>query len=482
MLMFQQGLRAASAPEYHDGMLIFKMRTDSPMGVMAMAAPALVDGAASPGLAALADLERAGLVKNVTALAEPGAAAAPMGMAGMMGPLAAAAAIAPADSPSAGVSLVELTNDSHVEALRTALASDPSVEAVSRVPVRYLFARRRAAPAPANLGIGIQAVPPALAALWNLSRISWEAARALAGFKDAMDIKVAVLDTGVDADHPDLQGQIASYTFAHPDLPGVSSNLDLIGHGTHVAGTIAALNNNAFGINGICQTQLHCWKIFDDQPDFNARDNAYVYFVDPAMYRRALNDCLQQGIDVINLSIGGTGMPDFLEAKLFRDLLNRGTTVVAAMGNARQLGSPTSFPAAIPGVIAIGATGIDDKVAGFSNAGNHIALCAPGVGIWSTLPTYPGQFGFTNSGTPIAPKVGNPVSREVDYDSWQGTSMATPHVAAAAALLLANRGAMSGADVRQQLMATCDKVPSMNLAAPDPDYGAGRLNLLRLLS
>src|SRR5262249_13114207 len=153
--------------------------------------------------------------------------------------------------------------------------------------------------------------------------------------------------------------------------------------------------------------------------------------------------------------------------------LANGTVIVAAMGNERAMGSPTSYPAAIRGVIAVGATNLDDTVANFSNRGNHISLCAPGTAIWSTLPTYPGQFGFEAvpgpGGRPIE---GRPQRRETDYDAWNGTSMASPHVAAAAALLLA-KGKMNASTVRTQLMRTADKVPGMNVSNFHPDYGAG---------
>src|SRR5262249_11522162 len=152
--------------------------------------------------------------------------------------------------------------------------------------------------------------------------------------------------------------------------------------------------------------------------------------------------------------------------------------VIAAMGNERRQGSPTSYPAAIPGVIAVGATSLDDTVANFSNRGNHISLSAPGVAIWSTLPTYPGQLGFEAVPGPAGqPIEGKPMSRETDYAAWDGTSMATPHVTSSTALLLANKGKMSPADARTQLMTSADRVAAMS-ADFDADYGAGRLNLL----
>lgn len=228
------------------------------------------------------------------------------------------------------------------------------------------------------------------------------------------------------------------------------------------------------------------WKIFDDTPDLVRALpglEEFVYFVDPIMYRRALSECIEAEVDVLNLSIGGPQEPDPQERQLFNLLLAQGTTIVAAMGNERLSGSPTSYPAAIPGVIAVGATTVNDRVATFSNKGSHISLAAPGVGIWSTVPTYAGQLGFDAipgpDGTPVA---GAPRSRDTDYTSWQGTSMATPHVTAAAALLLSRRGPMRGEEVRAALMAAADVVPGMNGLAFHQDYGAGRLNLVKLLA
>src|SRR5262249_5448768 len=150
-------------------------------------------------------------------------------------------------------------------------------------------------------------------------------------------------------------------------------------------------------------------------------------------------------VDLINLSIGGPAPPDpSTEGFLFQQLLASGVSICAAMGNDRQHGNPTSYPAAIPGVIAIGATGLDDEVTVFSNSGDHIALAAPGKAIWSTLPTYPGQTGFSAVIGPDGQlQRGSPISRETRYDAWDGTSMATPHVTACAALLMAKHNSGS---------------------------------------
>jgi subtilisin family serine protease len=469
-------------PMYHDGMLIMKVRQIAevtPMGAArAMGISAALE---SPGLSVLSALERGGMLKSITPLSRQ--TEERRVLMGVRRGVATMMAVEASDStdPNAGVSLVEIDKSRSLSEVQSALATDPNVEFVSRVPVRYLVARG-AKKSTKKPRVGIAATPPA-STMWNLTKILWEQARSISGFKDAQKIKVAVLDTGIERAHPDLKGRVKAYTFLHPDLPTASGEKDIVGHGTHVAGTIAALIGNSLGINGICSCPLHIWKIFTDQAEFASFQDGFQYFVDPIMYRRALADCLDQNMDVINLSIGGPGEPDHQEATLFNALLANGTTIVAAMGNERQIGSPTSYPAAIPGVIAVGATSINDNVASFSNRGNHISVCAPGVGIWSTLPTYPGQFGFQAILGPNGqPKEGKPMKREVDYDSWDGTSMASPHVAAAVALLLANKGKMSPLAVRDKLKNTVDKVPNMGTGNFHPDYGAGRLNLLRLLT
>jgi subtilisin family serine protease len=202
--------------------------------------------------------------------------------------------------------------------------------------------------------------------------------------------------------------------------------------------------------------------------------------VDPVRYRWALADCLHERVDVINLSLGGADPPDPVEASLYKGLLKRGVAIVAAMGNASAQRDVKSYPAAVPGVIAIAAIGPNDTEAPFSRRGPHVAICAPGVSIWSTLPTYPGQIGFLAHGA-YQSKDAKPLRRNVRYDAWPGTSMATPHVTAAVAMLLA-QGRMRPEKIKARLMATADKVPGMRGRKFSNTYGAGRLNLKRLLS
>lgn len=473
-------------PDYHENLLIVKMM---PSAQSQLAAPRRgVRGVSadrpepSAGISALEFYERGGMIKRVTPVSRTAAPKQLRGGMRAMATMATSLSEADREAPglASGVNVIEMLEDNHVDDLRMALARDPNVEFVSRVARRYVLAAKKSRP---GKEMTIVANAPNLSQMWNLKKIKWQDVRSRRGIKDAIGIKVAVLDTGIDVEHPDLKGQIKSYSFANLDLSRPSGDKDIIGHGTHVAGTIAAKINNNLGINGVCNCDLRIWKIFDDVADYISMRSGYAYFVDPIMYFRALADCIEQQVDVVNLSIGGGGAPDAFESSLFANLIAGGTTVVAAMGNEREYGSPTSYPAAIPGVIAVGATKIDDKVASFSNRGNHISISAPGVGIWSTLPQNPGQFGFrAERGSDGRPREGKPLRRETDYDAWDGTSMATPHVAAAAALLIANRGKMSPADVNARLKSTAYRVKSMKKKTFHPDYGAGRLDLLKLLT
>jgi hypothetical protein len=91
-----------------------------------------------------------------------------------------------------------------------------------------------------------------------------------------------------------------------------------------VSGTIAALINSGVAVKGVCKCRLSVWKIFDDEPTYAAGLGAFVYFVNPIMYRRALAACVETPVDVINLSIGGQGAPDAVEQSLFDQLIAGG--------------------------------------------------------------------------------------------------------------------------------------------------------------
>jgi subtilisin family serine protease len=286
----------AGASAYYPARLIIKV---APAGAAPLAAFDMTRAAAAPalaalptrGLSALARFEKAGLIKKVIPLSRKAEDSAAQGSLRALAAIARSVRDTPERDPHAGASIIELEEDAQVEELRTALADDPTIEYAARVPIRYLLARRqpslsRSHPSRAKRRkMTMAASPPAPATMWNLAKVQWHAARALANFKDAPDIKVAVLDSGIDEGHPDLRERIASYVYQHSDLPVASGSKDYIGHGTHVAGTIGALINNDLGINGICECRLHIWKIFDDTPDFQEWSNDYGYWADDVMYR-----------------------------------------------------------------------------------------------------------------------------------------------------------------------------------------------------
>jgi len=478
---------AEGLPEYHDNMLLVKVRPSATTFGAAVAQGGMLG---APGLSALATMERAGMIRRIIPLDRTQSPQADFNMVSAM--MAAAPAAGRESTPLGGVNMVELERGADNQQVRLALANDPNVESVARVPVRYFLAERQAKTTPrakrtphaatrkvaASAPSTALATPPPLESLWNLAKINWRAAIQQLGSL-VEDIRVAVLDTGIDLSHPDLPGDRITLVTSYPNGPATSDK-DIVGHGTHVSGTICARIDNGIGINGICACRLSVYKIFSDEPTYipPPYGSYFTYTVDPILYRKALADCLSREVKVINLSIGGYGQPDPVESQLFQSLIARGISVVAAMGNDNT--SKLSYPAAIPGVIAVGATKLDDVRSSFSNFGPHIALTAPGSGIWSTLPTYPGQTGFCPVPGSNPPSPEQPMTRETDYASWDGTSMATPHVTAAAALALTKHGTLTPAQMKTVLMNAVDKVAGMDSQDFTNYYGAGRLNLLKL--
>ncbi|HEV8240210.1 MAG TPA: S8 family serine peptidase [Thermoanaerobaculia bacterium] len=330
------------------------------------------------------------------------------------------------------------------------LMADPEVEYAYVPAVKYPAAAK--SPAKSKRPVRRKrskatGVDPLSARQWSHAAIHIHEARQRAGFRDAADVLVAVVDSGIDRQHPDLAAAIEHFVnFLAP----AEDDRDYKGHGTHVAGIIAAVINNSIGIAGLCKARLAVLKALPRGGDWNA-----------AAYYRALAHPIDLQAKVVNLSLGGSFDPG--EEDVIRDLLDAGIVVVAAMGNEFEEGNATSYPAAYPGVIAVGATDEADRRASFSCTGPHIALMAPGERILSTVPTYPSELAATTS-----------------YDSWPGTSMATPHVVAAAALLLAKSPGLTPADVKSRLAKSADRV-KWQQSRPNDEYGWGRLNVLRAL-
>ena len=236
---------------------------------------------------------------------------------------------------------------------------------------------------------------------------------------------------------------------------------DIVGHGTHVAGIIAAIANNATGIAGVAACKIETWKIFPDEPDSDGE-----FYVDSEVYLQALRDvrdATARGVRVLNLSIGG-GESSNTEQLLFRRIAAAGVTVAGAMGNEFEDGNPVEYPAAYDTVYAVGAIASDLRRGSFSNTGAHIKIMAPGVSILSTLPRRKSAY-----------------RDETGYASWDGTSMATPHVAGSAALYYAKHPTAAPAGVRDALTSSARKVPAMGSKSFTRQYGSGLLDLKALL-
>jgi subtilisin family serine protease len=339
-----------------------------------------------------------------------------------------------------GINLLKVSENVDLVALEKDLNATPGIVYAHRVPARWLLAAK------AKGASG----DPSVNRQWGLRAIRWFQATLPPNVNQVL---VAVLDTGVDTTHPELKKYFAGSKKSHYNYDGASPT-DIIGHGTHVSGIIAADPANQIGIAGICPCDLRVWKIFGDQPSSDGN-----YYVDTVMYQRALNAARNEGAKVMNLSIGG-GAPSQTERLLFTRLIQAGVTVVAAMGNEYDEGNPIEYPGAYPNVIAVGAINEANERASFSNTGKRIALCAPGVNILSTLPMKKSV-----------------ARKETKYAAWDGTSMATPHVCAAAALVQAKNAQFLPADITKKLQDTAAKVPAMGSQKWTNEYGNGLLDL-----
>jgi thermitase len=268
-------------------------------------------------------------------------------------------------------------------------------------------------------------------------------------------VTVAVVDTGIMVDHPDLSGKIVE---SRNWYDGTSIN-DAYGHGTHVAGIAAATTNNGIGIAGVCANcALLNAKVCDDFGGcpYDRIANGILWSVG-CEWRDAANNCLSPvRAKAINVSLAGTYDSTTLRNAVERAWA-RGAVLACAAGNAGS--STRNYPAAYLNCIAVAATDANDSRASWSNyGGSWVDAAAPGVDIWSTL-------------NPNA----NTFSSPSGYGRLSGTSMSSPHVAGLAGLLWSN-GLSSNAAVRDRIESSVDKLPGTgNL------WSKGRINACRAL-
>ncbi|GAA5346316.1 S8 family peptidase [Planifilum fimeticola] len=252
--------------------------------------------------------------------------------------------------------------------------------------------------------------------------------------KSDSNTSIAIVDTGVQYDHPDLSGKVVrGYDYVDNDWDPYDGN----GHGTHCAGIAAAITNNTRGIAGMApDAKIYAVRVLDDSGSGTLQNvaNGIIHAAD-------------NGADVISLSLGSPN--DSITLKEAVDYAwNKGVVVVAAAGNDGS--SQPAYPAYYSNAIAVAATDSDESKASFSNYGSWVDVAAPGVNIYST---------YTDS----------------SYASLSGTSMATPHVAGLAGLLDAQ--GRSASEIRAAIENTADPISGTGTY-----WSKGRINAYRAVN
>ncbi|WP_052504593.1 S8 family serine peptidase [Rossellomorea aquimaris] len=249
--------------------------------------------------------------------------------------------------------------------------------------------------------------------------------------KGSSDVVVAVIDNGVDVDHPEFAGRIV----APYDTVYNTTTMTKGDHGTHVAGIIGSSMDNWMGLAGVApETSIMPIDAF-----FN-EESAYSSDVIEGIYYAVNN-----GADIINMSLG-----NYYYSSVYNDAIqyayDNGVVVIAAAGNDNT--SDSHYPSSYPNVISVASTTEYDTKSGFSNYGYDIDIAAPGSSILSTLP-------------------------DSEYGWMDGTSMASPVVAGVAALILANEPDLTNDQVADRLYASAD---DLGASGKDYFYGHGRVN------
>lgn len=257
-------------------------------------------------------------------------------------------------------------------------------------------------------------------------------------------VKVAVLDTGIDQNHQDLVGKVV----LQRDFAGSKSVEDKHGHGTHVAGTIAAIRDNSLGVAGIASNAtLLNGKVLGDTGSGTCSAVA-----------SGMTWAADQGARVISMSLGGGGCTAQQSAVNYA--WNKGSLVVAAAGNSST--SSPSYPAAYYPTLAVAATDNSDLLASFSNFGSWVEIAAPGESIYSTMTNHRSR-----------------LSNSLSYGYLSGTSMATPVVSAIAAMVQvsdSNANGRTNDELRARLIGTADRLSSLS------KISGGRVNACRAVT
>lgn len=286
---------------------------------------------------------------------------------------------------------------------------------------------------------------PSYSQQWGFPKIEAPAAWDMS--TGSSSVTVAVVDSGLDTSHSEFSGRIVD---PRDEISNDSTPQDTCGHGTHVAGTIAAKGNNGAGVAGMA------WDI-NVMPVRALTSNGSGCTGNEGDIHDAIYWAVSHGAKVINLSLGAPSYGSTCEdvfpfmSQAVADAYNAGVLVVAASGN--NSASTLSCPALQAETLAVGATTNLDQRAWFSNYGTGLNVVAPGTNIYST---WPGE----------------------SYTSLDGTSMAAPHVSGLAALLWSVDSSLTNFEVWDAIQTTAD---DLGASGYDLEYGHGRINARRAL-
>ncbi|MEJ7805785.1 MAG: S8 family peptidase [Telluria sp.] len=305
------------------------------------------------------------------------------------------------------------------------LKNNPNVEYVEEDQIRHAFALT--SPSTGNPYLLGQSVP------YGIKQVQAD----LLPDTNVGNRKVCIIDSGIDRMHEDLVGNAANMTGQYDSGTG-NWYTDENSHGTHVAGTIAAVNNSGMGVVGVNSNKrlkLHIVKVF------GAGGWAYS-----STLSSAANQCAAAGANVISMSLGGPSS-NATESSTFANLASRGVLSIAAAGNAGT--TAISYPAGYSSVMMVGAVNEYKLWASFSQYNAKMEIAGPGVSVLSTVP-------LAVKGT--------------KYAYFNGTSMATPHVAAVAALVWSYYPSCTGAQMRATLGKSAQ---DLGTAGRDTKFGFG---------
>ncbi len=283
---------------------------------------------------------------------------------------------------------------------------------------------------------------------WGYSRL--EIANRVPSNLSGKGVKIAIIDSGIDTNHPDLKvaGGICVLDLVTSPNGCSNSYEDDNGHGTHVAGIIGAQDND-IGVVGIApNASLYAVKALDD-----------AGFGTTSSIMAALDWSIKQGIDVVNLSLT-TPNNDPTLREMIRKVYNSGILVIAAAGNEDHVtGNEENvlYPAKYSQVIAVSALGKDNKLLSTSSVGKEVELTAPGGNIFSTVPIEFDTYGSKDG-----------------YGSMSGTSMAAPFVTAMVALYMEKYPALTHEEIRQLLQ---KNALDLGEAGRDSKFGYGLIQL-----